>query len=235
MIDAVKITMKTLWEDFFGKSVDMEDDFFEIGGDSLKALTVIRKIISAFNIEISIKEFFDNSTLEKISQLILNKKEQGTEEIKYLSIPKAEKKEYYPLSSVQKRSYFIHEFSKTSLAYNLPRIVKLKGKIDIDRITDIYRQLFERHESLRTYFVQVNGVPMQKIEDHVSFDVSIYQAEDGSVSDIINKFIAPFKLESCPLMRVGIIELGPEEHMLMVDNHHIISDAISQGILIYDL
>nr|WP_314491698.1 non-ribosomal peptide synthetase/type I polyketide synthase [uncultured Chryseobacterium sp.] len=232
--NAIELTMKTLWEDFFGKSVEAEDDFFEIGGDSLKALTVIRKILAVFSIEISIKEFFDNSTLEKVSKLILNKKEQGIAEIKSMPIPKAEAKEYYPLSSVQKRSYFIHEFSKTSLAYNLPRIVRLKGKIDINHITDIFRQLFDRHESLRTYFVQVNGVPVQKIQDSVSFGISIYKAEENNISHIINEFISPFKLDSCPLMRVGIIELGPEEHMLMVDNHHIISDAISQGILIYD-
>ncbi|MEW7293171.1 hybrid non-ribosomal peptide synthetase/type I polyketide synthase [Aquimarina sp. 2304DJ70-9] len=224
-----------LWEDFFGKSIEIEDNFFEIGGDSLKALTMLRRIHKAFNVELSIKEFFDCGTVRLVSQCISTKKaELESSSKEYTNIPKAEKNEYYQLSSVQKRLYFLHEYAKESLAYNLPQIVKLVGDLDTTRFAKVFEKLLERHESFRTSFSLINGVPMQKIEEHNDFEITQIKANLDEIPTIINDFISPFDLNEAPLVRVGLVQINESEHILMVDMHHIITDGISQGILISD-
>ncbi len=224
-----------LWEDFFGKSIEIEDNFFEIGGDSLKALTMLRRIHKTFNVELSIKEFFDCGTVRLISERI-NKKKAALEDQSnnYVTIPKADTQEYYHLSSVQKRLYFLYEYAKDSLAYNLPQIVKLEGNLNKERLVKVFERLLQRHESLRTSFSLINGVPMQKIEEFNSFEIIEINAKSDEISTIINDFITPFDLSKAPLIRVGLVHVSDLEHILMVDMHHIITDGISQGILISD-
>ncbi|GAA4279086.1 hybrid non-ribosomal peptide synthetase/type I polyketide synthase [Aquimarina mytili] len=224
-----------LWEDFFGKSVEIEDNFFEIGGDSLKALTMLRRIHKTFNVELSIKEFFDCSTVRLVSQCISTKKTELEKPSKnYVSIPKVEKSEYYHLSSVQRRLYFLHEYAKDSLAYNLPQIVKLEGDLDTAHFEAVFEKLLQRHESFRTSFSLINGEPMQKIEERTDFKITQFKAGLDEIPKIINDFIRPFDLNESPLIRVGLVQINESEHILMVDMHHIITDGISQGILISD-
>ena len=236
-LNAVETALVALWQDFFGKSIDIEDNFFDIGGDSLKALTILRRIHKTFNVELTIKEFFDNSTVKLLGNFIIDKKGKVTHDYEntgYSSIPKAEVKEFYQLSSVQKRLYFLYEFAKSSLAYNLPRIVKLEGSLNKEHLKEVFTKLILRHESLRTSFKLINGEPVQRIDDQVTFEIATFYSKESEVASVIDNFIKPFDLSESPLLRVGLIETGLDSHILMVDMHHIISDGVSQGVLISD-
>lgn len=236
-LNTVETVLIALWQDFFGKSIDVEDNFFDIGGDSLKALTMLRRIHKTFNLELTIKEFFDNSTVKMLGDFIINKEGKvahDNEDKSYSSIPKVGTKEFYPLSSVQKRLYFLYEFAKSSLAYNLPRIVKLEGSLNKNHLKEVFTKLILHHESLRTSFKLINGVPVQKIEEQVAFEIAHFYSKESEVASVIDNFIKPFDLSESPLLRVGLIEIGIDSHILMVDMHHIISDGVSQGILISD-
>lgn len=141
-------------------------------------------------------------------------------------------KAFYKASSAQKRLYFIHELDKTSLAYNLPRAVKIEGELDTQQLGQTFRQLIQRHESLRTCFTVIDGEVCQKIQQETAFDIEHFQADANEVSDLINQFVRPFDLEKGPLLRVGLIQLNQKEYVLLLDMHHIISDGFSQGIMI---
>ncbi|NOQ25383.1 MAG: amino acid adenylation domain-containing protein [Bacteroidales bacterium] len=162
---------------------------------------------------------------------ILNHKELQE---KYDCIKQTKTKNFYKLSSAQKRLFFLFELDKTSLAYNIPKIVKLEGKLDKLRLNNAFRKLIDRHENLRTSFEVINDEVVQKISNQVEFEIEYYHSDKNGVQSIIKNFIKPFDLEKAPLIKVGLIEIQSQENLLMIDMHHIITDGVSQGILIKD-
>jgi amino acid adenylation domain-containing protein len=240
-------TLANLWAGFFGyEKIGTRDDFFELGGDSLKALIILPNIHKKLNVEIPIAEFFNRPTIEVLVEYI----EHITEKTAYVSIETAEKKEYYSLASAQKRLYILQQLDLTNISYNQSNVVILEGELEKDRLERTFRKLLERHECLRTSFEIINGEPVQRVHAEVDFETEYFCAErkaqsakrqEGrhapcalSCASTIKDFIRPFDLAQAPLLRVGLIKLPAEQptsHILLVDMHHIIADGISMGIL----
>ncbi|MBA4058535.1 MAG: non-ribosomal peptide synthetase, partial [Marivirga sp.] len=124
--------------------------------------------------------------------------------------------------------------NKGSLAYNLPQVLRLEGELDIDKLTQVFRQLIDRHESLRTSFLEIEGQVIQKLEDQVTFDIELIKPTKDKIETLLENFVRPFDLSIAPLIRVGLIMLSERESLLIVDLHHIITDGVSQGVLIKD-
>ncbi|MEL7147703.1 MAG: condensation domain-containing protein, partial [Bacteroidota bacterium] len=141
---------------------------------------------------------------------------------------------YYQLSPAQKRMWFLYEFDKQSLTYNMPQVVRLTGNLNIERLQYAFNSLIHRHESLRTSFSVEDGEPVQKITETVDFKIAFYEGSEEEAQNIIDQFVRPFELDKAPLMRAGIMKLAENECLLMVDMHHIITDGVSQGILVSD-
>jgi len=149
-----------IWQQFLGiADIGILDDFFELGGDSLKGLTVISEIHKVFNVELSITDFFTTPTIQGLAETI----DSGMESI-YASIAPVEDREYYPLSSAQKRLYFLQQLQPGSVFYNIPNILVIEGKLDKIRLQAFessFRILINRQESLRTSFHLIEGQPVQ--------------------------------------------------------------------------
>jgi amino acid adenylation domain-containing protein len=152
----------------------------------------------------------------------------------YRLIEKAPVKEYYPLSSAQKRLYFLREFDPMSLAYNMPQALKLNGVVDKERLTLAFKKLIQRHESLRTYFEVINEEPVQKIAEQVDFEIDYMECNREEADEIIKNFVRLFDLKKPPLLRLSLIKVAPEEFFLMFDLHHIITDGVSEPLLVKD-
>ncbi|MBC9915662.1 condensation domain-containing protein, partial [Chitinophaga varians] len=153
---------------------------------------------------------------------------------KYLAIKKAPDQEYYPLSSAQRRLYFLYELAEDVTAYNVPQVIKIEGVLDREKVVTAFNRLLERHETLRTVFVRREGIPYQQISTGAVLDIQWRKATEGEVPAMINDFIRPFDLGKAPLMRIGVISLSPASHVLIADMHHIITDGVSQKIFIQD-
>lgn len=153
---------------------------------------------------------------------------------KSVEIDRAGAKAYYSLSSVQQRLYFLHQFEPTSLAYNVPQVLRLTGNVDQSGITRVFKNLIARHESLRTFFELVNGEPVQKISEDTDFGIEYFQVAEEDTDSVITRFIRPFNVGKPPLIRVGLIGTDSGTQLLMVDMHHIITDGVSVNILIND-
>ncbi|WP_413003710.1 amino acid adenylation domain-containing protein [Paenibacillus sp. 1P03SA] len=238
-----------MWEQLFRiEKIGVQDDFFELGGDSLKAITVVTGIHKELKVEISLPVFFNMPNIRQLAAHI-----DEAEQSAYHEIEKAPSREYYELSSAQKRLYLIQQMEKGHTGYNEIVAGILKGKLDKARLEAVLRQLIERHESLRTSFELVNGLPMQKISETVEFEVEyadfsgeiepgesdagLLEEEGetaGKIREAVAKFVRPFDLTRAPLMRAGLIKLEDERHVLMVDLHHIVSDGLSQDIFVND-
>ncbi|MCP5108811.1 MAG: polyketide synthase, partial [bacterium] len=156
---------------------------------------------------------------------------------RYEALEPGEKKEFYPLSSAQKRLYILQQMEYDSTGYNMPLFTALNQDTDPARTAEIFQQLTLRHESLRTSFQIINREPAQIIHEHVHLEIERYDSDNHNeehpvtVAKTLQRFVRPFDLEKVPLIRTGILTTG-EKKILLVDIHHIISDGISNNILI---
>lgn len=150
------------------------------------------------------------------------------------AIPQAPVAPYYALSFAQQRLYFLYEFDRKSLAYNLPKVLMLEGAVDRGRLETTFQKLVARHESLRTCFEVIDEKPVQCVWPQVDLLIEYLQAAPEEVESTLRDFIRPFDLGRPSLMRVGLLEITPQQHLLVVDMHHIIADGVSMGILIRD-
>ncbi|MCK4258348.1 MAG: amino acid adenylation domain-containing protein [Halanaerobiales bacterium] len=218
-----------IWQAVLGKKepIGIHDNFFDLGGHSLKATMVVAKIHKELNAELPIAEMFTNPTIAGTANYLQNMAIENM----YADIAKAEEKEYYPLSSAQKRMYFVHSLDPHSVSYNVPNVMLLKGELDYKRLEKAFGDLVQRHESLRTCFITIDGMPMQKIEQVNGVAIEYMEVAEESVDMVINQFIQPFDLSTAPLFRIGLIKLAPQRHILLVDMHHIITDGVSVALL----
>ncbi|MCP4157191.1 MAG: non-ribosomal peptide synthetase, partial [bacterium] len=246
-----------IWAELLGiqkQAISIDDNFFDIGGHSLRATIMASKIHKTFNVKLPLAEIFKNQSIRKIAGTIKEFKQE-----KYSSLEPVEKKEYYPLSSAQKRMYFLQQMDLKSTAYNMPFITPIAPAPDKPeaviqkRLQDAFRKLIRRHESLRTSFEQLGEVPIQRVYNTVEYNIDYYELtgsgrgdagdeapaqemEGGirTVEQIVKDFLKPFDLSRAPLLRTGIIKQADGHYMLLVDTHHIISDGTSHMILADD-
>ncbi|MGD2088417.1 MAG: amino acid adenylation domain-containing protein [Candidatus Aminicenantes bacterium] len=224
-----------IWQELLGlEQVGIHDDFFELGGDSLKAVNFSNRIYKELDTEVPISEFFNRPTIEKLAEYI---GQYGKVSV-FSRIQPAEKKEYYPLSPAQRRLYILNRLEEVNVAYNLSGVSVMIFKPDIERMEKIIWQLLQRHESLRTSFPVIHGQPVQKIHEleKLEFAIEYHEADsepeeaNHSTQNIIDNFFRPFDLTQAPLMRVGLLKLPEEKYILMADFHHIIFDGNSYTI-----
>lgn len=219
-----------LWAEILGinkKKISVTKGFFELGGNSLNIMKLISNIHKEFDTRLTLAEIFNNATIEKQMGII-----KESRQVKYASIEVTEEKEYYALSSAQKRVYIQHQVAREQTNYNIPLMVELEGIIDRDSLQEIFNELIKRHESFRTSFEIVAAEPVQKVQRDMKFEIEFYHPT-GSAEELIDGFVRPFDLSRAPLLRIGLIQGNPEDkHLLMVDMHHIISDAVSFMVFI---
>lgn len=224
--------MCRLWRELFGYSdIGVEDDFFELGGDSLKAITVIAKTQKALGVHIPLKDFFDHPTIESLSRLVGTG--DGAEAVD--SIEPVEKKEYYHVSSAQKR-LFVHYLADTgSLQYNESQLVPFPGDSRPEPIEEALRRLIRRHENLRASLFLRNGEPAQRILDEVEFHLPYEEVSIDQLQDRIDNFKRPFDLGRPPLFRAGLFKITGGQCWLVVDMHHLITDLVSHQLLRHEV
>ncbi|HLP59077.1 MAG TPA: SDR family NAD(P)-dependent oxidoreductase, partial [Candidatus Deferrimicrobium sp.] len=238
--------MVEIWKQLFGfDRVGIHDDFLELGGDSLKAITVLTAVHQKLNTAIPLPIFFSNPTIEKLAEYINSTK--NVDKTSYLAIAPVEEKEYYSLSSAQKRLYFLQQLDLKSISYNMPFIYPLPKEINREKLESTLKHLIARHESLRTSFIEVKGEVVQRVHQNVDFAIEYYDltgAETnvfGSPETFFQKgfgppeaFIRPFDLSCAPLIRSGIMKFPGDQWFWLLDMHHIISDGTSHTILTED-
>jgi amino acid adenylation domain-containing protein/thioester reductase-like protein len=211
-------------------NVGTTNNFFELGGDSLKAIILASKIHKEFQVEIPIKKIFELKNIKELTKYILS-----NEKSSYLSIKPAAKREYYPVSSAQKRIYILQQFEGAGVSYNMPGAMLVEGTLNIKKFEEVFRALIQRHEALRTSFEMKNEQPVQIIHEKVNFNIPIMKATKIKLSSIINEFIQPFDLSNAPLFRIKLVRFEESRYLFLFDMHHIISDGISIKILIDEL
>ncbi|WP_245233314.1 condensation domain-containing protein, partial [Paenibacillus maysiensis] len=221
--------LAAIWQDVLvrEKAVGVTDNFFDLGGHSLRATTLVSKMHKELGVEFPLRDVFRYSTVEEMAAA-MERLEIGS----FTAIPAAEPSEYYPLSSAQKRLYILNQLEGAELSYNIPGAMLLEGELDRQRFEEAFRGLVARHETLRTGFEMVKGEAVQRIYEEAAFHVEYVQISGEQAEETVRQFVRPFDLAKPPLLRVGLAELVPDRHILMFDTHHIVSDGVSIDVLI---
>lgn len=221
--------LKEIFEDVLGvNTISTDSNFFELGGDSLSAIKLSTKIYDKLKIQVGIKIIFDNPTIIDLATVIDKTNFNNLQN----NIPKAEKRDYYPLSSAQKRMYYASLLDgENSILYNISGGLILDKLPDLEKLNNCFNQVIQNNESLRTYFEFENNSIVQKIQEKVVFNIETDKAQNSDIESITKEFISPFDLSIAPLMRVKITELKNGKVLLLIDMHHIIGDGATLEIL----
>ena len=219
--NVTEMKLCALWEEVLKNGpVGIRDHFFERGGHSLKATALVSRIAKEFGVQVPLQDIFARPTVEELASVI-----QDLEESPYEAIQPAKTQAIYPVSSAQKRMYVLQQLEDGGVGYNMPAVLELTGPLDRVRLEETFRQLVERHDSLRTSFeTGPDGEPVQRIHASVPF-----QLEDAGSADA---FVRPFRLDEAPFFRAALVKESDERHLLLTDMHHIISDGVSVNTLI---
>jgi predicted transcriptional regulator len=144
------------------------------------------------------------------------------------------------LSYAQERQWFLWQMEPQSAAYHIPTALRLHGALDLPALQASFAALIERHESLRTGFaVDESGKVLQTIKAPFELSLAaedVQGIDDAALKTLIQEEIAqPFDLLQGPLLRVRVLRLGPEEHVLVAVQHHIVSDGWSMRVMVDEL
>ena len=209
-----EITVTECITDVLGcDKVSVLDNFFDIGGDSLKAIELSAKLESK-GYEITVREIFDSKNIRELAEKLT---EKTTEYVK------VEYGNIIPATNAQMRVYTSQNMKSDSAHYNIPYAFKVK-ELDISKLENAINMLIARHESLRTRFENRDGQIMQVIEEKITITVEHLSSDD------ITLFNIPFDLRKAPLLRVGYYE-----NTVFIVTHHIVSDGETMNVLLREL
>ncbi|WP_275272943.1 non-ribosomal peptide synthetase [Pantoea ananatis] len=231
-----------IWQDVLLISeISRHDNFFELGGHSLLATQVLARLRDAFNIDLPLKILFESHSLFDLACRIEAFKPAST--VITLPIEKTDRLLPLPLSFSQQRLWFLNQLDESSALYNIPAAVKLTGNLNLEALRIAFNKIVERHETLRTAFVAKGSTPFQTIATHLDLPVAVADLSDlprperqRQVASLAqSEALRPFNLTEGPLVRVRVLRLEHDSHVVLLTLHHIIADGWSMGILIKEL
>ncbi|WII35952.1 non-ribosomal peptide synthetase [Paenibacillus thiaminolyticus] len=226
----MEVEIHQIWCDLLSReAIGVEDNLFQLGAHSLKIASFISHTYRKFKIVIMVSIVFQNPTIRGLAQIIQREKQKTITPIRQVEL-----RPYYPLSSAQRRLFFLNEIHRESTHYNMPGAVILSGYLEEHKIRETLQLLITRHEALRTCIEWRDGEPVQIILHEVEPDYLYAEIDEQALDYHMKSFIKPFHLEHAPLFRVRLLRLSPEKHMLLLDMHHIISDGFSIQIMLHD-
>jgi amino acid adenylation domain-containing protein len=208
------------------------DDFFDLGGDSLLAATVVARVRHDFGVEVGLSQFVADSTAAGLASAVAAAPAAPPDE----PIPAAPPEQPVPLSPGQARLWFLEELAPDAAAYNVPAAVAIPGPVDQGRLAEAVAALAQRHPVLTSRVVMVAGEPCQERGPDATVPISTAEAATRAEAEAaaIEFVRAPFDLGAGPLARVGVWS-WPAGSMLCVAAHHIAVDGLSVDLLLADL
>ena len=222
--------------------VGRDESFFELGGHSLLATQVVSRVRELFGVEVELRQLFMNPTVAGLARHVEAARRAGLS-AQPTPITPARRDEELPLSFAQQRLWFLDKLLAGSPVYNLSSALRLKGPLRVRALEQALTEIVRRHEALRTTFPDEDGQPMQVIAPPapVSLPVTDLSGLAPEEREQQARRLAEaeaqlsLNLAEGPLLRVSVLRLAEDEHVLLLTMHHIISDGWSMGVLTREL
>ena len=239
---AAEEVMANIWAGVLElEQVGVADNFFELGGHSMLATQVVSRIRERFHVDLPLRALFQHPTVSGLVQEVARLSSEGTEEI--ANIPRCEGDGPWPLSFAQERLWFVDQFEPGSAAYNLSSGLRLTGELNLVALERAFSEIVKRHETLRTSFSDVDGNPVQVVSPPHEFSLHVTSLSNLSEEEreatarrlSLEELRRPFDLAEGRLLRVSLIKIDENDHILLLAIHHIISDGWSLGVLVREV
>ncbi|MBP2473359.1 amino acid adenylation domain-containing protein/non-ribosomal peptide synthase protein (TIGR01720 family) [Crossiella equi] len=219
-----------IWAEVLGlPEIGVTDDFFGLGGDSVLAFRALARLRAAFDTELSPRVLFDARTVRELAALL---PEPST--VDWQAIPRTERTAL-PLSSAQHRMWVLDNLLGGT-EYNTGVGLRLTGPLEAAALRGALAALAARHESLRTTFTETGGVPEQVVAAHAELPLETAETTPAELDALLAAELdRPFDLRRGPLTRALLVRLAPEEQVLLLSQHHIVTDGASVALLVEEL
>ncbi|UJB40280.1 amino acid adenylation domain-containing protein [Streptomyces sp. A1-5] len=232
-----------LFTDVLGTDgIGVHDDFFALGGHSLLATRLVSRARSALDAELDVRTLFQHPTVSELATVL------DTADRARAALVREERPRDLPLSFAQQRLWFLGRLEGPGATYNIPLVLRLDGPLDLDALRAGLADVVQRHETLRTVFVEEGGTPRQHVYDAAEaaglVPLRFEEAPDGgdpaaiaqwADGAILSAATEAFDVSGDPAVRVRLLRLGSQAHVLVLVVHHIAADGWSLAPLVRDL
>ncbi|MCI0396601.1 MAG: amino acid adenylation domain-containing protein [Chloroflexi bacterium] len=231
----VEGTLAGIWRKILGLTqIGVYDNFFELGGHSLLATRIASQVRQLFQVEIPLREFFTAPCIADLAERVtaFQQTDPGLQAGPILPGPRDGD---VPLSFAQQRLWLLNQITPNNPAYQIPGAVQLLGPLNVQALQHCLEEIVRRHEALRTTFPTVEGNPVQRIHRDYYLELPVLdlahlpaERREAAAREIAEaEAKRPFNLAEGPLLRMTLIRLGPDNHVLLMMMHHIICDGWS--------
>ncbi|WP_040951502.1 non-ribosomal peptide synthetase, partial [Gorillibacterium massiliense] len=232
-----------IWQDVLKLDrAGIEDHFFAVGGHSLIAMQVVVRLRESLGVDLKLKDIFDYTTISELAAYVDELAVQSVS-ARQETIPVLPPQNSYALSRGQERIWFFEKLTPGSIVYSIPNTFDLTGELDVRIFREALERVIDRHETLRTTFTEMDGLPRQFVHEHGDCQfafIDATQVEAGQREayclELMEKDAqTPFDLTTGPLLRVMLFKLESNRYKMYLNIHHIISDGWSGGVFAREL
>ncbi|BCX68943.1 non-ribosomal peptide synthetase [Pseudomonas izuensis] len=235
-----------VWAEVLGRdSVGVEDNFFTLGGHSLLATQIVARLRAHFKLDLPLRVLFEQPTVALLALAIAARQAAAAmpQAAANQGLTTRPRPALLPLSFSQQRLWFIEQLTPGTTLFNIPFALHLNGELNVEALHASLNDLLVRHEILRTGIRSTDGVPCQHISNALNIELPFDDlsglaatAREGAQFNALQEtFEQPFDLTHPPLLRARLLRLAPQEHVLGIALHHLVSDAWSATIALREL
>ena len=240
----IEAILATIWAQVLHITVvGSDDNFFELGGHSLLATQVLSRVRDAFQLDLPLRCLFDAPTVAGLAAYIEDFKQPKEQKMTH-AMACVSRDSALPLSFAQQRLWFLDQLIPGDISYNVHVTVCLDGMLDFSALERSLNAIVLRHEGLRTTFMAYEGQARQVIAAPKYISLACLDLKESILTENKRALVSrlameeaqrPFDLVQGPLFRSSVLELGREEHVLLLTMHHIVSDGWSMNVLVNEL
>ncbi len=224
-----EVEIARVWAEVLGlNGIGAEDDFFELGGDSLSALRVLSRLSAEAGVSLPARTLFDARTVRALTERVASAAALDTDVI--------EPADDTRLSFAQQRFWFFHELDPEGVEYNVHTARRLRGPLDVAALEAALAGVVARHEQLRTTIeIGEDGQATQVVHGGGAHLI-VVDADESELDSLLHKEVgAPFDLRTGPVLRAQLVRLGVDDHVLVLGLHHAAVDGWSLGVILDEL
>ncbi|WP_323385221.1 amino acid adenylation domain-containing protein, partial [Streptomyces calidiresistens] len=241
--DDTERTIAAIWAEVLGvERVGIDDGFFDLGGHSLLATMAVSRVAERLGREIELRTLFENPRIREFAPVVTAARRVDADTV----VP-ADREGPLPLSFAQERLWFLDRMSPLGEDYVLWYCRRVRGGLDRVAWQGALDDVAARHEVLRTALIEVDGRPVQQIRPPAPVPLEWHPAPAGGHGDAgedvpervreraVELARRRFALDEPPMLRSGVWELGPEDHVAVVAFHHVAIDGWSKDVFLEEL
>ncbi|WP_280335311.1 condensation domain-containing protein [Nocardia wallacei] len=213
-----------------------EDDYFDLGGNSIIAVQLVERVAETYGFRPKLLDVYERPKVADFAALLRDGAAPAAA-AHAAALPPITRTDELVMSSGQERMWFHHQLVPDTTLYNYPVVNTLRGPVDVAAVRGTFEDFAERHEPLRYNLVEVDGKPAVRVRSSLGdffrvVDVSGTPDPIAAARELIRDATqTPFDLARDPLVRVLLVTLAPDEHVLQVTCHHCVTDGATPGIL----